>query len=311
MRYNKLIKLANYLKLNGNFAAYHNLLKLAASDKFISMVLGSYPSRAVGGEAEMPMRRKVVAKMINNPAETEATIEAMAEVINKDSAIKAEDHASIWKDHLSPEQITELLKLASVQNESESGSFNAGRSYSGSGYGSTSSFSLNSLYEKLNALKRYHNSVKLAAMHMSNSPWRIVRSSGESVLGEFKAYNYSDKHVRFRVGVDPRGWNAEKDISISNLLSSNRGNPNISEVSIAAARWLNENPAYGLSVPRSAGGYYEGCLVTDVNLYSGRIVLRVSFLMGDDLSPASKEIDITSYNLAQFERDNYPVLSSF
>lgn len=72
-----------------------------------------------------------------------------------------------------------------------------------------------------------------------------------------------------------------------------------------------EDHSSGLSVPRSAGGYYEGCLVSDVNLYSGRIVLRVSFLMGDDLSPASKEIDITSYNLAQFERDNYPVLSSF
>jgi len=309
MHYNKLIKLANYLKLNGSITAYYDLLKLAGSDKFISMVLGSYPSRAVGGEAEMPMRRRIVAKMINNPAETEATIEAMAEVINKDSAIKAEDHVSIWKDYLSPEQITGLLKLVSVQRESDSSS--ARSSYPGSGYGSTSSFSLDSLYEKLNALKRYHSSVKLAAMHMSNSPWRIVRSSGESVLGEFRAYNYSDKHVRFRVGVDPRGWNAEKDISISNLLSSNRENPNISEASIAAARWLNENAAYGLSVPRSAGGYYKGCLVSDINLYSGRIVLTVSFLVGEDLTSAIKEIDITSYNLDQFVQNNYAVLSSF
>jgi len=114
MNYSKIIKLAYYFK-EKDFQTFKSLLKLASSDMFLSMVLGSY--RSVGGpENEIKLRRRIVAKMINDRSDVDSTILELARIIKRNSYIRDEDHSQVWREYLTEEQISELEKLLTSDN---------------------------------------------------------------------------------------------------------------------------------------------------------------------------------------------------
>jgi hypothetical protein len=280
MRYNKIIKLANYFKLSGDINTYFNLLKLAASDKFISMVLGSYPSRNVGSENEMPMRRKIVSRMIRLD---EAKIEELAEIVNSDESLRSEDQDSIWSGYLYGNQIVELKNLIS----NNTGTMNG-----------------DSLYAKLVGIKRYHDSIKRAINDLMTNTYRIPRSSGGTVAGKITNYNYITKMADTWFGRDERGWDFTKEISLQELLDYNRV-PNTDPLS-----WLNHDLAL-FSIERSSGGIYNNCILQNLSMENdGSIVCKFGFY-ADNGIPASKEVVIDGSNIDKFTSINAGLLSLF
>jgi hypothetical protein len=302
MRYNKIIKLANYFKLNGDVNTYFNLLKLASADKFLSMVLGSYPSRNKGSENEMPMRRKIVSKMIGNSS---ATIKELAETINNsDPKIRAEDHAAIWRGYLTDEQIAGLLNLLSVISETESAPMGDQSSGFDGFRDATGDLSLQSLYEKLSKIKRYHDSIVRAINDLMTNTYRIPRSGGGTTAGKITNYNYVTKMANTWFGRDERGWDFTKEISLQELLDYNRV-PDTDPLS-----WLNHNLAL-FSIERSSGGKYDNCILQKLSMESdGRIICRFGFYV-DSGAVASKEVVIDGNNIDSFISINSELLSIF
>lgn len=296
MRYSKIIKLASYFK-NKDLEIYSDILKLAYSDKFLSMVLGSYPSRG-GSENEMTMRKKIVKKMIDDPSDRDSSISELAKIINETSDIKSEDHFSIWSGTLSKEQLAELKKLLSPAQESSTEYGNSNQEIDPY---------ISWLFAKLNGAKRYHDSVKLAIEGLSSVEWNIPRSSGALSLGRLEAYNPVTKEGRFVVGSDERGWRSTKDLGLAEVF---RFNLNKSRSEIAPLQWLLESYIFPLSIPKSSGGTYGGCLLTDLRIEGNLIICNFEFV-NDEFYTGTKEIEIDPGFAPYFYQMNKAALDSF
>ncbi len=290
MNYSKIIKLASYFK-GKDVEVFSTLLKLAYSDKFLSMVLGSYPSRG-GAENEIKMRRKIVAKMINDSSDVDSTVVELAKIVKENSDIKEEDHSQIWDGHLTKEQISELEKLLASGGES--------RSSRGDPF-------LSDLFSKLNGVKRYHDSVRTAIKELVSQEWYVPRSSGPSTLGKIEVYNPATKEARFLLGISEKGWRVTKDIKLEDILLENTSK---NRDQIRPLQWLSMSDIFPLSIERSRGGTYDGCLLSSV-IFDGNIIVCTFDFVTDNFVPASKEIHIDSGYAPSFYWMNRGTLDSF
>lgn len=293
MRYSRIIKLASYFK-NKDLDIYSDLLKLAYSDKFLAMVLGSYPSRG-GSENEMAMRKKIVKKMIDD---NNSLVYDLAKIINETFDIKNEDHFSIWFGILSEEQMAKLNKsLSSVEEPSAQ--------YDGLNQEIDPYISW--LFAKLKRAKEYHYSVKQAIKVLYSIEWNIPRSSGGLSLGRLEAYNPVTKEGRFVIGVNESGWKATKDIGLAEVFQFSPGKSIIQNYTI---KWLIENYIFPLSIPKSSGGTYGGCLLTDLRIEGNLIICNFEFV-NDEFYTGTKEIEIDPGFAPYFYQMNKATLDSF
>ena len=274
MNYNKILKLASYFR-NKNQEVYFDILKLAWDHRFLSLVLGSYPSRG-GNENESKIRKLNVARLINDPSKTEYTISEMANIINDEhhKDIGEQNQSEIWKDYLSPSQLSELIKLVTVSSpvEPERNPANSERNPS-----------LEPLFSKLNALKRHHDLVRLVIGAFRKYGWGIPRSSGAITTGWVDKYNHATKQARFFLGYDEKGNQFTKDVLLEDILSENKNRENNS------LEWLVNNDIFPISVPKSNGGVYDGCLLKDLRLDGDYIICNFEFFIGE-FEHASKDI---------------------
>lgn len=295
MNYNKILKLASYFR-NKNNKIYLDILKLASASKFMALVIGSYP--ASGSEEESKVRRKNVAKLINNPTEPDCTISELAKIINtkynvidgKDYLLKDNDQSEIWKDYLSPSQLSELIKLVTVSSpvEPQRNPANSERNPS-----------LEPLFSKLNALKKRHDLVRLVIAAFRKYGWGIPRSSGAITTGWVDKYNHATKQARFFLGYDEKGNQFTKDVLLEDILSENKNRENNS------LEWLVNNDIFPISVPKSGGGVYNGCLLRDLRLQGNYIICNFEFFIGE-FEHASKDVWIDSdYAPIFYEMNRY------
>lgn len=306
MNYDKIIKLASYFK-EKNIDIYFDLLKLAYSDKFLSMVLGSYPSHG-GSENEMKMRKKIVARLINDPNEVDSTVSELAKIIKENTDIKGEDHSEIWSSFLSDAQIAELIKLTSEVQSAGSVRQDHQRGDE-QGVGSV----LNYLLEKLIKIKSYHDSIKLAVNEVLASEWYIERSNGSRSVGKIEAIDPVQKLAKVWVGRAPDGSDMIKVISFDDILRSNSNAAGTKK--LAPLEWLSRSYLYPLSIEKSSGGSYNNCIISNILTRNNSIVCNFSFTVGNiessDFRYASKEIEIDMSNVASFYTANKDVISSF
>jgi hypothetical protein len=274
MNYDKILKLASYFR-NKNQEVYFDILKLAATAKFMSLVLGSYPSRG-GNENESKIRRLNVARLINDLSKTDCTISEMANIINDEhhDDIKRQNQSEIWGDYLSPSQLSELIKLVTVSSPAEPQRSSAN---------SEKNSSLDPLFSKLNALKRHHDLVRLVIAAFRKYGWGIPRSSGAITTGWVDKYNHATKQTRFFLGYDEKGNQFTKDVLLEDILSENKNRENNS------LEWLVRTDILPISVPKSNGGVYNGCLLKDLKFQGNYIICNFEFFIGE-FEHASKEI---------------------
>lgn len=294
MTYNKILKLASYFR-NKNQEVYFDILKLAWDNKFLSLVLGSYPSRS-GNENESKTRRLNVVRLINDPSKTDYTISEMANIINDEhhDDIKRQDQSEIWKDYLSPSQLSELIKLVPVSSPAEPQRSSAN---------SEKNSSLDPLFSKLNALKRHHDLVRAVIAAFRKYGWGIPRSSGAITTGWVDKYNHATKQARFFLGYDEKGNQFTKDVLLEDILSENKNRENNS------LEWLVRTDILPISVPKSNGGVYNGCLLKDLKLERNYIICNFEFFIGE-FEHASKEIWIDSEYAPIFYKMNRDTLDS-
>jgi hypothetical protein len=297
MNYNKILKLASYFR-NKNDKVYFDILKLAWDNKFLSLVLGSYPSRG-DSENESKTRRLNVVRLINDPSKTDYTISEMANIINDErhDDIKRQDQSEIWKDYLSPSQLSELIKLVPVSSPAE-----PQRSPVSNG-GLAKNPALESLFSKLNALKRHHDLVRLVISEFWKEGWSVPRSYGRSTKSWIEKYNHATKQARFTVGHDERGNRFTKDVFIEDILSENKDKENKS------LEWLVNTDILPISVPKTGGGVYNGCLLKDLKFQGNYIICNFEFFIGE-FEHASKEIWIDPEYAPIFYKMNRDTLDS-
>lgn len=282
MTYNKILKLASYFR-NKNQEVYFDILKLAWDNKFLSLVLGSYPSRC-GNENESKIRRLNVARLINDPSKTDCTISEMANIINDEhhDDIKRQNQSEIWRGYLNPSQLSELIKLVTVSGPAE-----PQRSPVGNG-GLVKNPALEPLFSKLNALKKHHDLVRAVIAALRKYGWGIPRSSGAITTGWVDKYNHATKQARFFLGYDEKGNqftgnHFTKDVLLEDILSENKNRENNS------LEWLVRTDILPISVPKSNGGVYNGCLLKDLKFQGNYIICNFEFFIGE-FEHASKEI---------------------
>jgi hypothetical protein len=291
MNYNKILKLASYFR-SKNQEVYFDILKLAWDHRFLSLVLGCYPSRS-GNENESKTRRLNVARLINDPSKTEYTISEMANIINDEhhKDIGEQNQSEIWKDYLSPSQLSELIKLVSGSSpvEPQRGSVNNGQGTS-----------LDIIFSKLSVIKKYHDSIRIAVADLWKNYWNVPRSSGPPTKSWIKHYNPATKQARFTVGYE-KGSELTKDVSLEYLLSENKNNENKS------LEWLARSEILPFSIYKSNGGRYNGCLLKDVRLEENKIICNFEFIIGE-FDIASKEVWFDATGAAKFYEMNSTTL---
>jgi len=294
MNYNKILKLASYFR-NKNQEVYFDILKLAWDHRFLSLVLGSYPSRG-GNENESKIRRLNVARLINDLSKTDCTISEMANIINDEhhDDIKRQNQSEIWTGYLSPSQISELIKLVTVSSPAEPQRSSAN---------SEKNSSLDPLFSKLNALKRHHDLVRLVIAEFRKYGWGIPRSSGAITTGWVDKYNHATKQARFFLGYDEKGNQFTKDVLLEDILSENKNRENNS------LEWLVRTDILPISVPKSGGGVYNGCLLKDLRLERNYIICNFEFFIGE-FEHASKDIWIDPDYAPIFYKMNRDTLDS-
>lgn len=310
MHYSKIIKLASYFK-EKNIDIYFNLLKLAYSDKLLALVIGSYPSphEESFSENEMKIRKRLVAKLINDPREVDSTISELAKIIKENNEIKGENHGEIWSSFLSDSQIAELIKLTSEVPSASSGVRQDPERSDEQGAGSV----LNYIFEKLKNIKSYHDSIELAKKEVLASEWYIERSDGSRSVGKVEAIDPVQKLAKVWVGRAPDGSSMIKVISFDDILRSNGHSSGTKK--LEPLEWLNRSYLYPLSIEKSSGGSYNNCIISNILTKNDSIICNFSFTVGNiegsDFRYASKEVVIDMSNVASFYAANKDIISSF
>ena len=292
MRYNKLIKLANYFKSSGNKDIYFQLLKLASFDRFQALVLGSYPQFS-GGEREATIRRGRAIDAIRDEGDKDASISNLAKIISESSELSGLDkdqHISIWSmpgrsgNNLSPKDIADLdgiLDLYKQNNQQSSSSGDSNRSRE-SARSQNNNFSWGGLdksaiINRLSGLVPYHKEIIKNLRIILGSKINVPNKQDASMFsfvsrdpgyesGSIVNYNTETKMLRMIKSFGSYGY----AYLTPSLIEFNKY---ISEDQKSAFEFLAglRNP-FAINVPRSRRDTYSKGFITDVSEVDGGVI---------------------------------------